>query len=62
MNTTKGDKMLKVTFQSQYQTKQGRKKVTKISQWEEIIKTEADAKLRAMALNWQIIKIEVLNG
>ena len=54
--------MLKVTFQSQYQTKQGRKKVTKISQWEEIIKTEADAKLRAMALNWQIIKIEVLNG
>ena len=50
--------MFKVTFEKSYQIKKGRKLVTKVSRWEEIIKTEADARLRAMALNWSIIRIE----
>lgn len=52
--------MIKVTFRSEYKVKQGRKMVYKISEWTEEIKTEADAKLRAMALNWQIVKIEAV--
>lgn len=50
--------MLKVTFKSEYKVKENRKWVTKISEWTEEIKTEADARLRALALNWQIVKIE----
>lgn len=50
--------MFKVTFKKSYQTKEGRKWVTKTSEWVESIKTEADAKLRAMALNWEIVEIE----
>ena len=50
--------MFKVTFRSEYQVKQGRKWVTKIPEWTENIKSESDAKLRAMALNWLIIRIE----
>jgi hypothetical protein len=50
--------MIKVTFKKSYQIKEGRKWVIKVSEWEEVIKTEADAKLRAMALNWEIVKIE----
>lgn len=53
--------MLKVTFKKSYQIKEGRKWVTKTSQWVEGIKTEADAKLRAMALNWEIVKMETCN-
>jgi hypothetical protein len=51
--------MLKVTFKKQYQVKEGRKWVSKISEWDEFIKNEADAKLRAMALNWEIVKMVV---
>lgn len=54
--------MLKVTYKKTYQVKEGRKMVNKTSQWEEFIKTEADAKLRAMALNWEIVKVEVTNA
>lgn len=50
--------MFKVTFKKSYQVKEGRKWVTKVSEWNETIKTEADARLRAMALNWEIVKIE----
>lgn len=50
--------MLKVTFKATYPAKEGRKWVTKASTWVELIKTEADARLRALALNWEIIKIE----
>lgn len=51
--------MLTVTFRSEYKVKQGRKWVSKVSEWTEQIKTESDARLRAMALNWQIVKMEV---
>jgi hypothetical protein len=50
--------MLKVTFESSYKVKEGRKWVNKTSQWDEFIKDEEDAKLRALALNWQIVKME----
>ena len=50
--------MIKVTFESNYKVKEGRKWVDKTSQWNELIKTESDAKLRALALNWQIVKME----
>lgn len=49
--------MFKVTFKKAYQVKEGRKWVTKVSEWDEEIKTESDAKLRAMALNWKIVKM-----
>lgn len=52
--------MLKVTYRAQYPVKQGRKMVQKVSEWTEYVKTEADAKLRAMALNWEIVKLEVV--
>ena len=50
--------MYKVTFEASYQVKEGHKWISKVSRWDEIIKTEADARLRAMALNWSIIRIE----
>lgn len=50
--------MFKVTFKASYKVKQGRKWVSKTSEWVEVIKTESDARLRALALNWEIIKIE----
>ena len=50
--------MIKVTYQAQYQVKQGRRWVSKISTWTEEVKTESDAKLRAMALSWTIISME----
>ncbi|MEM4360297.1 MAG: hypothetical protein QXT45_07175 [Candidatus Bilamarchaeaceae archaeon] len=50
--------MFRVTFKKTYQVKNGRKLVTKTAQWNETIKIEADARLRAMALNWEIVKIE----
>jgi hypothetical protein len=50
--------MIKVTYKSNYKVKEGRKWVEKTSQWDEVIKTEADARLRALALNWQIVKVE----
>ena len=53
--------MFKVTFQSNYKIKESRKWANKTSQWDEIIKTEGDARLRALALNWQIIKMEKIN-
>lgn len=54
--------MLKVTFQSTVKVKQGRKLITKTFQNVEEHKTEADAKLRAMALNWQIVSIETVGA
>lgn len=51
--------MFKVTFKSTCKVKEGRKWVLKSFEWVEFIKTESDAKLRAMALNWQIVRIEI---
>lgn len=53
--------MFIVTFEANYKVKEGRKWVNKTSTWDERIKTEDDAKLRAMALNWQIIKMEKIH-
>lgn len=50
--------MIKVTFQSTYKVKEGRKWVEKTSVWSEVVKTESDAKLRAMALSWTILSME----
>ena len=50
--------MINVTFKAVYKVKQGRKMVDKVSEFMETHKSESDAKLRAMALNWQIVKIE----
>lgn len=50
--------MIKVTFRKIYQIKEGRKIITKESQWSENIKNESDARLRAMALGWEIVKME----
>lgn len=52
--------MVKVTYRSSYKVKQGRKWVDKVSEWQESIKDESSAKLRAMALNWQIVKMEAV--
>ena len=49
---------MKITFKKTYQVKEGRKKVLKTSEWTEEIKTLLDAQLRAMALNWEIVKVE----
>lgn len=53
--------MKTVTFKTYYKVKEGRKWVEKSSEIVEQVKTEADAKLRALALNWIIIKIEGSN-
>lgn len=53
--------MLRVTFKASYQVKEGRKWIAKVSEWNELIKTETDARLRAMALNWVIVKIETIH-
>lgn len=50
--------MLQVTFKSSYKVKEKGKWVNKTSEWDEFIKTESLAKLRAMALNWEIVKIK----
>lgn len=62
--------MLKVTYKSSFKVKEGRKWVEKGSQWDEVIEQssqfptiesmKAGAKLRALALNWQIVKMEVV--
>jgi hypothetical protein len=54
--------MLKVTFSTQYKVKEKRKWVEKTSYIVENIKDESSARLRAMALNWSIVKIETANG
>lgn len=54
--------MFKVIFKTTYKVKEGRVWVQKHSTFEEIVKSEADAKLRAMALNWQIVQIVKLNA
>lgn len=51
--------MIKVTFGATYRVKEGKRWVEKTSQWVETIDNEASAKLRALALNWYIIKIEL---
>lgn len=51
------DYKLKVTYESKYKVKEGRKWVTKVSQFEEMHRSEADARLRALALNWTIVLI-----
>lgn len=50
--------MFKVTYKAQYQVKEKRKLVNKVSIWTEDVKSEADARLRAMALNWTIVSLE----
>ena len=52
--------MFKVTFKSSYQIKEGKKWVTKTSQWEELVKSEVDARIRALALSWLIVNISPL--
>jgi hypothetical protein len=52
--------MVQVTYRSAYKVKQGRKTIQKVSEWTEQAPDEASAKLRAMALNWQIVKMEVV--
>lgn len=51
---------MKVTYRAEYKVKQGRKWINKISEFTEEVKTEADARLRALALNWIIVKIETV--
>lgn len=52
--------MLKVTFETRYKVKQGHKMVEKRSTIVEDHKNEADARLRALALNWTVVSVEVL--
>ena len=49
-------KNLKVTYKAVYKVG----KQTKVSQWTEMHASEFDAKLRAQALNWEIVSIEVV--
>ena len=53
-------KQIKVTFKSVYKAKEGRKWVQKESLIVETMSAVADYKLRALALNWQIVSVEVL--
>lgn len=48
--------MFKVTFKAR--PIMIKKKIAEFPSFEETHKTEADAKLRALALNWDIVKIE----
>ena len=50
--------MLKVTFESKCKVKENRRWVMKTFRFEEQHKTKSDAQLRALALNWTIVKIE----
>lgn len=50
--------MFKVTFKAECEVKEGRKWVKKSFEFEELHKSESDARLRAMALNWLILKVE----
>ncbi|MEZ0208842.1 MAG: hypothetical protein ACAH17_01540 [Candidatus Paceibacterota bacterium] len=52
------DKQIKVTFKSVYKAKEGRKWVEKTSLIVETMNATADYKLRAMALNWQVVSVE----
>lgn len=52
--------MFKVTFTKTVQVKQGRKMVSKTFENTEIHKSEADYRLRAMALNLQIKSVEAV--
>lgn len=56
INTFAGPKTIKVTFQSQ--VKIGRKLQTFVNVEEHT--TLENAKLRAMSLNWEIIKVEAI--
>lgn len=54
--------MIKVTFRTFYKVKVKRKWVDKTGEIVEYITgTEQDARIRAMALNWTIVKIEGIN-
>jgi len=53
-------KTIKVTFRVNTKFKENRKWVNKVIEFNEEHKNESEAKLRALALNWQIIKIENL--
>jgi len=50
--------MFKVTFQSQVKVKEGRKWVTKTFTNVEEHTSEANYRLRALALNWSIVSVE----
>lgn len=51
--------MVKVTFKAECEVKEGRKWVKKSFEFTETHKTEVDARLRALALNWHIVSVEV---
>lgn len=53
-------KQIKVTFKSNYKTKEGRKWVEKTSTIVETMDANADYKLRALALNWQVVSVEAV--
>lgn len=50
-------KQLRVKFKSFYKVKQGRKWVEKVSEFTEDHKSEADVRIRALALNLTIVEI-----
>lgn len=50
--------MLRVTFKAECEVKEGRNWVRKAFEFQETHKSEADARLRALALNWLILKVE----
>jgi hypothetical protein len=52
--------MFKVTFTKTVQVKQGRKMVSKTYENVETHTSEANYRLRAMALNWQIKSVEAV--
>lgn len=51
--------VVKVVFKAECEVKEGRKWVKKSFEFTETHKTEADARLRALALNWHIVSVEV---
>ncbi len=50
--------MIEVTFSARCKIKEGRKLTERFFTWTELHKTESDARLRALALNWEIVKIQ----
>jgi hypothetical protein len=53
-------KQIKVTFKTNFKIKEGRKWISKSSEIVEIMASDADYRLRALALNWEVVKVEAL--
>lgn len=53
-----GNNMLKVTFRGECQVKLLGKWVKRSFRWDELVKDEGSARLRARALNWDIVNME----